>query len=215
MLKEEFVEIAGGVFTRNKSWSRLSSREKRSFLWNFYRFLPKDAYSIYGGFDVRKLKRDKLYSVEHIIPRSIIRHHLVGVQRNGAECNPLNLAPSHTQLNQLRQNNPFDLEEDLVARSLSLEYPSIHNDSVGLDAQNEWVLPARSKGDIARSILYMNLTYGIPLSKEERSTMKRWAKRDRVSNMEKQFNEWSMERWAIQNPFVTHPDIIDDTNLVG
>jgi len=79
--------------------------------------------------------------------------------------------------------------------------------TTGLDSENEWIIPSRTRGDIARALLYMTLTYGIDeLYNRHLDTLVHWAKVDPPSAWELAYNEWTFNRLGIRNPFIASPE---------
>ena len=77
----------------------------------------------------------------------------------------------------------------------------------GFDADNEWVIPSRNRGDVARAILYMLLVYGIDeLYQRHIDTLVHWAKVDSPSAWELAYNQWVYDRLGIRNPLIDTPD---------
>ena len=79
---------------------------------------------------------------------------------------------------------------------------SIYSD-FGFDAEKEWVIPMRTQGDLARSILYMCLVYGISeLYGEHLNVYTNWAKLDPPNIWEIKYNDWVEQNLGIRNPFI-------------
>ncbi|MEC8379093.1 MAG: endonuclease [Myxococcota bacterium] len=212
MDRKSFIQKSGGVFRSAKGWSWLSSREKRLNFWVFYRQFYPQGKTIYGPFPIRKILHNKTYSIEHIIPVSTLKSHLKGSMMRGASLNPFNLVPSHQKLNQARGRRDFDLDNDRVAEwpKWLLKTPQSH-EFTGLDKENQWVIPTRSRGDIARAILYMKLCYPLDhLYSGYNHTLIAWAQKDVPSEVERDYNKWVQGKWAIQNPLIEEPEILFD-----
>ena len=210
MDRQTFIHKAGGVFRSHKGWSWLTSREKRLHFWQFYQKHHPNSQTVYGQFPIHQLLHSKSHSIEHIIPCSVLKSKLKGTMFRGASLNPFNLIPSHQRLNQLRSSFNFDLDEDPVIDlpSLLSKRRKSHTQS-GFDAEKEWVVPPRSRGDIARSILYMKLCYPLDsLYSSDHDTLVEWAQKDVPSKVERDYNGWVMARWSIQNPLIDEPELL-------
>ncbi len=65
--------------------------------------------------------------------------------------------------------------------------------------------PLQVKGDIARALLYMHTTYGLPLH-GDLNQLKAWTRMDPPSETEKERNLRIAEMQGNENPFITHPE---------
>lgn len=209
MLRKDFIELAGGTYQNNKYYTDWSGSEKAKNFWNFFDETTDDyIYSVYAGITVDLLRRKKMYSIEHIIPKSFLKTYLKKKENNeniikGATTNPLNFVAAHREINSFRRNWPFDIKNDKVIRSYEVNMEGIYSD-YGLDHEDEWVIPIRTQGDLARSILYMCLVYGIQeLYGEHLSVYVHWAKLDPPSIWELKYNEWVYKNFGIKNPFIS------------
>lgn len=223
--REEFVTHAGGVYESRVSWRKWGGRDKYQNYWAFY--FDADygwVKSVYGRVPVSELYQRQRYSIEHIIPRSFLRQYLNSKKvpnavRYGASVNPLNFAASERGLNSSRSSFPFDMDGDEVLRPFRIDLNPDAYGTTGLDADNEWVIPSISRGDIARSILYMVMTYGIDeLYNRHLETLVHWAKVDPATPWELAFNAWVHGRFGIRNPLIDEPTVanqyLDDVELL-
>ena len=125
---------------------------------------------------------------------------------NGATTNPFNFAACERDINSKRGNNIFDFDGDKIVRPYRLELNPDSYGSFGYDKDGEWVIPSHTRGDIARSILYMVLTYEInELYDEHLQTLIHWAKVDSPQPWELRYNEWVKAKHEISNPFIDTP----------
>lgn len=130
---------------------------------------------------------DETINREHVYAKSWFK--IDGVEQN--QVNDLhNVIWSNESINSLRANKSFGYSND--------EYTP----------EDEW------KGDVARALLYMYITYGdtpgFDKAKIDVGLMKTWARMDPVSDEERALNEWII-KYSIQknsNPFVEHPWLI-------
>jgi endonuclease I len=210
-LRDTFVARAGGVFTYYRAWHHVAAREKRALLWDFYASAHAlAAPALYSDAPVRSLLERRRHSIEHVVPRAVLRRWLSGARRrvrNGACANPLNLVPEDTRVNTLRGDAAFDLEGDpvIVPTRAGPDAPSLA--PIGLDAEGQWVPPRRSRGDVARAVLYMTLVYRLPLPLDSRWLA--WLRADPPSETERAFSRWTRARWRIGNPLVEDPETLD------
>lgn len=216
MNRQTFINSAGGCYKQKKGWSWLGSRDKRLRFWLFFtRFHPQSG-TVYGDFPIRQIIHSKAYSIEHVIPCSILKAHLNGQTCNGASINPTNLMPAHQKLNLARGNSDFDFDGNPVIKVLLVFHKRQNRRQVyGLDSEQEWVLPTRSKGDVARSLLYMFLTYPLSqLYRKHHGTLIRWAQQDRSSRVEREYNAWVSKQWRIENPLIENPDLLKEPSFI-
>ncbi|MGB5598025.1 MAG: endonuclease/exonuclease/phosphatase family protein [Thiothrix litoralis] len=212
--RQDFVQYAGGVYQSHHHFKQWDSGDKWKNFWSFF-FDNEYGWvtSIYGTLPVNELYQKQHHSIEHIIPRDFLDRYLARKRaprhvRNGATVNPFNFAPSERGLNAKRSNFPFDMDDDRIVRPYNLElHPDNFSGSTGFDADHEWVIPSRNRGDIARAILYMVMTYEIDeLYDRHIATLVHWAKVDSPSAWELAYNNWVHSRLGIRNPFIDTPE---------
>lgn len=208
MDREAFIDIAGGIYENESYYTQWSGRQKAENFWNFFDETSDEyIHSVYAGVTVDLLRRKRMYSIEHIIPKSFLKKYLAKKQADekvikGSTTNPLNFAAAHRDINSARWNWPFDIEDDRIVRSYTINMKGIYSD-YGLDNEKEWVIPIRSQGDLARSILYMCLVYDISeLYGEHLNIYRNWARLDPPNIWELKYNEWVKEKFGIKNPLV-------------
>ncbi|HPQ95960.1 MAG: endonuclease [Thiothrix sp.] len=224
LTRQDFVDLAGGVFQSHKHFRQWGSQDKWEQFWSFF-FDTSHGWvtSVYGSTPVDELYQKQKHSIEHVIPRDFLDRYLTRRRyprqvRYGASTNPLNFAPSERGLNARRSNFPFDLDGDRVIRPRHMKLdPESH--SSGLDADNEWVIPSRNRGDIARAILYMLLVYEIDeLYNRHIDTLVHWAKIDTPSAWEIAYNNWVHTLLGIRNPLIDEPGkaliLLDNSELI-
>ncbi len=208
MNRQAFINLAGGVYENTRYYTQWSGKQKAKNFWNFFDSETDDyIHGVYAGVTVDELRRKKKYSIEHIIPKSFLKKYLENkkIAENvikGSTTNPLNFAAAHRDINSARRNWPFDVEDDKIIRSYTVNMQSIYSD-FGFDAEKEWVIPMRTQGDLARSILYMCLVYGISeLYGEHLNVYTNWAKLDPPNIWEIKYNDWVEQNLGIRNPFI-------------
>lgn len=225
--RQDFVAYAGGVFQSHQHFKQWDSTDKWKNFWSFF-FDTEYGWvtSIYGTVPVSELYQKQHHSIEHIIPRDFLDSYLTrkGAPRhvrNGATINPFNFAPSERGLNAKRSNFAFDMDDDKIVRPYNLElHPENFDAGTGFDADHEWVIPSRNRGDIARAILYMVLIYEIDeLYDRHIATLIHWAKVDSPSAWGIAYNNWVYSRLGIRNPFIDTPEnalqLLDNRELLG
>ena len=211
--RQAFIDLAGGIYQSSKHYQHWTSQDKWDNFWSFffdkaYGWIP----TLYGAVPVSELYQKQRHSIEHIIPLDFLDRYLMLKQqprqiRYGASTNPLNFAPSERGLNAKRSNFAFDFDGDRIVRPFNLDLNPELFERTGFDADNEWVIPSRNRGDVARAILYMLLVYGIDeLYQRHIDTLVHWAKVDSPSTWELAYNQWVYDRLGIRNPLIDTPD---------
>ena len=207
--RQDFVDLAGGVYQSRKHFRQWSSEDKWKNYWAFF-FDNNHGWvtSIYGRTPVDELHQKKHHSIEHVIPQDFLSRYMTRQRaprhvRYGASVNPFNFAPSERGLNAKRSNFPFDMDGDKVVRPEHIKLQPENFMHTGLDDDDEWVIPSQNRGDIARSLLYMLLTYEIDeLYNRHVDTLVHWAKIDSPIAWEVSYNNWVHKRLGIRNPFI-------------
>lgn len=206
MFRDDFIQRAGGVFRSHQGWSRLSSDDKYRAFWAFFDLPRGDTRSIYAGVSVRELLQRGKHSVEHIVPRALLDFELASAKkkvRRGASVNPFNFAASHQRANTHRGHAIFDFNGDAITERNLLDVHSIATERTGMDHEGEWVVPPRTRGDIARAVMYMFLVYPLPrLRKKNAEALIDWDQGDKPSGWERHYNHWVLQHKQISNPFI-------------
>ena len=206
MTRDDFLELAGGVFQSSIKYDHWSSADKDEFFWSFFDVSIGPQFSFYSGLQVGQLVNSSSATIEHIVPRQWLNDKLRGRDkrvRYGATVNPFNFAPSHKKLNSARSAYPFDFDDDPVEKKIRLNIPGVKDWETGLDRDGQWVLPLHSRGSAARAIIYMGLTYQLKLvDSYEVPSLLQWLRQDVASFEEIRFNHWVKRRLGICNPLL-------------
>mmetsp|Transcript_23739 Transcript_23739/g.26334 ORF Transcript_23739/g.26334 Transcript_23739/m.26334 type:complete len:311 (+) Transcript_23739:380-1312(+) len=151
--------------------------------------------------DINKLLKDRKQSIEHVLPKDVLCQQMQAKYPKflkqhpnifaGATTNLFNMAASHQTVNKMRECYPFDLDGDGVKHKPLRFKGTAAYKGVGLDEEHEWIVPNRSKGDVARAMIYMSIMYRLNnLYPNEVATLKKWALHDPPSAWEKAYNNW-------------------------
>ncbi|PGP40640.1 hypothetical protein CN993_25025 [Bacillus thuringiensis] len=209
MKQEQFIELAGGVFKNDEYYNNWGGQDKYDNFWAFFDSEYKSVKSIYDGITISELRQKRLHSIEHIFPKGDIKAYLQrkgSVPENiikGSTTNPLNFAAAHRDVNSFRGSLPFDIENDEIRYRLRLDSPGFYTDW-GRDHEREWVVPNISRGNVARTMLYMALAYDVKILPEHLNTYRYWSKSDLPERWEVEYNEWVFEKHNIRNPFAIY-----------
>lgn len=162
---------------------------KNSFSSN-YSNLVVESYNIYHPQGIR----DR----EHIIPVSWYQtqEHFVN--------DPVNIIWSNMKANNFRGH----LEFGTVSKSSSNEIRDTNNQIVGYRNSKYFMPLDEYKGDVARIMLYMYVTYsddGLKRSQINVDLMKDWARNDPVDVREVNRNQAIQAKYGYNNRFVTFP----------
>ena len=208
--REDFVSAAGGVFESPKSYSRWGGREKFRNFWQFY-FDENFGWvrSVYGNIPISELHQKQRHSIEHIIPYSFLQEFMrennrPKAIRRGATVNPFNLMAAERRLNVTRSSFAFEMDMETL-----LSHGKPGDNKTGLSDDEKWIIPTRSRGDIARAILYMVLIYKIDQQYNKHiDWLVHWAKIDSPGPWELAYNDWVAKHRGIRNPLITSPERI-------
>ena len=213
----KFIELAGGVYQSRKNYRQFKSNDKWEHFWSFFFDTDRGwVKSVYGSIPVDTLVQKKRHTIEHIVPRSFLQEYLLSqrIPRNvrfGADTNPLNWVPADRTLNSRRSSFQFDFNDDKVVRPKEIHLNPEAYHTTGMDNDEEWVVPKRSRGDIARAILYMLLVYEIDeLYVDHIKTLVHWAKTDAPADWELAYNDWVYKEHKIRNPLISNPENSDN-----
>ncbi|WP_028581445.1 endonuclease [Desulfogranum japonicum] len=225
--RQNFIDQAGGIFQSSVGYDHWKSADKWSNFWSFF-FDTNHGWvqSVYGSIPIDELYQKQRHSIEHIIPKTFLKEYLKkkGVPdsiRRGATVNPFNFAAAERRLNAGRSNFPFDMEDNTVSRPFRINLNPDAYMTTGLNEEKkEWIIPSRTKGDIARAILYMLLIYSIDeLYTQHIETLVHWAKIDPPTAWELAYNEWVKGRLGINNPFIADAEksreLLDNVELMN
>ena len=91
----------------------------------------------------------------------------------------MNLVPAIGELNADRSNFRYGADVPRVGQYGKVPF------QVDFKQRRAYINPLK-RGDVARIYLYMNQTYNIPLSKQERQLMQSWDKQDLLDEWEKE-----------------------------
>lgn len=224
--RDAFLAEAGGTFENHESYSSWRGGDKWDNFWSF--FFDNNygwVQSAYGAIPISTLHQKQRYSIEHIIPQSFLKSYLdrngaPQAVRRGATVNPYNFVAAERDANSTRDSFPFNWDGDQIRRPFRFALNPAAYGSAGFDDENEWVIPSRSRGDLARAILYMVIIYNIKeLYNRHIDQLVHYAKVDPCTQWELDYGLWVEGMHAIKNPFIARPDAarrwLDDADLMA
>lgn len=225
MNRHGFISLAGGIPAIPQRRNYRARRIQRKYFWKFFaqKKWRKSVKAIYSEFNADTLLRAKTYSIEHIIPRSYMREQLLNLGSSksvvhSAIFNPFNYAISHRKVNACRSSTEYDLDGDSV--KLPIKFSGIHR--LGLDNQGQWVVTERSRGVVARAVIYMSLLYRFnQIGEYPTVNYFSWASRYKVNLWELEYNRWIRKKYNISNPLVENcaglklEDFLTDEDLIA
>ncbi len=150
-------------------------------------------------------RRFRNLSVEHVLPADWMADHFGCSNRNNcddssygfSEADLHNLWPAHRRINASRSDLPFtELKSDVGSR---FEYCPEFDRTYGTDAAIEPRDPI--KGDVARSLFYMNYHYGFDL-RGMLPILKIWNQQDQPDQHEHWRNQRIFELQGSRNRFI-------------
>jgi len=152
-------------------------------------------------------------NVEHVLPMSWVMNELCCDDRDGCrrrsrrfntiEADLHNLYPSLIEVNKARGSFPFgDIKGE------NHEFPGCDFE---VDQRRRRVEPRpASRGEVARSMLYMHESYDIPLFTRLGITLKRWSRSDPPSAEERRRNDLIGALQGNRNRFIDDPRAVDE-----
>ena len=208
MERDQFIMLAGGVPKIPPPRNYFARKKQHKYFWKFFAQSKwrKIVKAIYSDLSVDALLRKQIYSIEHIVPKSYLRTRLEQTKQprviiHSAIFNPFNYAPSHRNINAYRSSLHYDVEDDALFRKVKIKKSGAH--LVGTDDEGEWVVPERSRGCIARAILYIGILYGIDrIGNDMLEKFVPWAEAHPPASWEIAYNQWILKKYAINNPLI-------------
>lgn len=208
MNRERFIQLAGGIPPAPQPYDYHARKSQQKYFWRFFAKSKwrKSVKAVYADLAVDTLLRKQIYSIEHIVPKSYLRSYLRRTKQpaviiHSAIYNPFNYVPSHRKINACRSSLPYDIENEDIIRSVRVK--RLGSNIVGMDSEGEWVVPERSRGSVARAILYMSLLYGIDhIGNDPVEKFIPWGLAQPPQLWELEFNRWIRKKYAISNPFI-------------
>lgn len=224
MNQQGFIALAGGIPKNPQRRNYRAQRVQQKYFWGFFaqNKWRKSVKAIYSDVNADTLLRKKTYSIEHIIPKSYLRAQLQSLHKPraiifSAIVNPFNYAISHRKINAHRSSIAYDLEGDDVSSRIK----SNSNFAIGLDDQGQWVVAERSRGVVARAIIYMSLLYGFnQVGDNATEDYFSWALRYKANLWELEYNRWIRKKYNICNPLIENcarlkiNDLLEDEDLM-
>lgn len=208
MDRNQFIVLAGGMPKIPAPRNYLARKHQHEYFWKFFAQTKwrKSVKAIYSEMSVDTLLRRRIYSIEHIVPKSYLRSRLEqsgrpGIVIHSAIYNPYNYAPSHRKVNASRSSLPYDMDDDVLFKNVKVKKAG--SLPVGTDFEGEWLVPRRSRGCVARAILYVAILYGIDhIGKDSVEKFIPWASANPPADWEIAFNRWILKKYSINNPLI-------------
>ncbi len=147
---------------------------------------------------------DDLINCEHLFPRARLNSDRSSRLYEHQQSDIHHLAPTRPSANSLRGS--FKFGEVVRDRNLNAS-PSV----AGKDTSGEQVFEPQDevKGDIARAIFYMSVRWGLTISSDEESVLRRWHSSDRVAPHELAKNDVIEGLQGNRNPFIDCPNLVE------
>jgi deoxyribonuclease I len=146
-----------------------------------------------------------LINCEHVMPRSrmVDKNDLPGLYSH-MQSDIHNLLPSTPEANSARGSFPFG--EVVSDRNLDFA-PS----TIGRGRNGDTVFEPRRerRGDIARTVLYASVRWGIDVGADEEEALRRWNQDDPPDNRERARNDAVQGIQGNRNPFIDCHDLVD------
>lgn len=179
----------------------------------FWKQLYKEGgWTLYCGyrFDLEgRSQEGYAVGIDQMYPTDWMLDHLQC--RNRAECS----ASKQFRMMEADMHNLYPEWSDLMVYRSGREFGNVPGEDSRLkDCDFEWnanlVEPRDlSKGNVARSILYMHLQYKLPVPPGMMTTMKAWNRADPPSEQEKVRNDRIEDLQGRRNPYIDNPALAD------
>ncbi len=144
------------------------------------------------------------FNAEHVWPRSRMDGDRDSVLFSHHESDVHNLWPSDAQANSARGSFRFGTP----VRDRVLDHsPSV----LGTDASGDTVFEVRAarRGDVARTVLYFSVRWGLDLPATEEATVRAWHAEDPPDDLERGRNDAVEIIQGNRNPFVDCPELVE------
>lgn len=144
------------------------------------------------------------FNAEHVWPRSRMDGDRDSVLFSHHESDVHNLWPSDAQANSARGSFRFGTP----VRDRVLDHsPSV----LGTDASGDTVFEVRAarRGDVARTVLYFSVRWGLDLPASEEATVRAWHAEDPPDDLERGRNDAVEAIQGNRNPFVDCPELVE------
>jgi len=175
---------------------------------------PYGSWTLYCGkrFADRSETEDGMpLSIEHVYARSWMRDHLecgnhdqcqdTSERYRLMESDLHNMYAALRNVNSSRGDAPYG-----IIAGENWRYDYCDYERAGGIAEPRPI----ARGNIARSIFYMHVEYGLPVDSDLASLLKQWNRDDPTSCHEMRRNNWIEELQGTRNPFIDHPKNIED-----
>ncbi|MDD2999007.1 MAG: hypothetical protein EOM80_19275 [Erysipelotrichia bacterium] len=130
-------------------------------------------------------------NIEHTWPQSL---GAVGI----AKCDLHHLFPADSKANGIRGNNPFGR-----VTSIAWEEGGSKTDKDVFEVRKQ------QRGDTARAMFYFSIRYNKRINDAEEATLRKWHQEDPIDANEKKRNDRVQNFQNNRNPFVDHPEFVD------
>jgi deoxyribonuclease-1 len=77
------------------------------------------------------------------------------------------------------------------------------------DGEMVFTPPAEHRGNVARALFYFSVRYQLPIRASEEKILRVWHEADPVNQEEKERHEIIARYQNIRNPFIDHPELVD------
>lgn len=149
-----------------------------------------------------KIPATSIINAEHAWPQSrFSRRHSKALQKADIH----NLFSTSSLANSLRGNQPFG---DVITASKRVCPES----ELGLTSRGNvksFEPPQNVRGDVARALFYFATRYQLNIDSDQEETLRNWHRQDPVDEPERERHEVKFELTHIRNPYIDHPEWVD------
>jgi hypothetical protein len=204
------------------SHRELSYREARQFLFGhlYLQGLNELEFSVPAVYCADVVTNDELPKNQALGPMKIPDHSVVNAehawpQSRFSKKSPVSLQkgdllalyPVRMRVNSTRRAFPFGEVEE--AANMPCDEAALGSNRRG---QTVFEPAENIKGNVARSLFYFAVRYGLSIDQEEEETLRQWHEMDPVDHKESAKHEETFHIQFIRNPFIDHPEWVDRVN---
>lgn len=151
----------------------------------------------------RRIPNPQVMNAEHTWPQSLFSKNY---DRDMQKSDLHGLYPVFSRVNSSRSNNAFGWVREVTSQicPASKKGVSIHSDRIVFEP------PHSHKGNVARALFYFSVRYEMPIDPEQERDLREWHALDPVDPREQERNQIIFEQQKTRNPFIDHPDWVQN-----
>ncbi|MCB0377825.1 MAG: endonuclease [Bdellovibrionales bacterium] len=195
------------------------SQARQELFGHLYLQSSKSGYSILTAYCQNRLTNDDFPGKDGLGPMKIPSHQVVNAEhvwpqsrftgkfpKNLQKGDLHHLLPVTSRVNSQRGNHPFGEIDSPISEVCGKAYLGNNGNSKATQFE-----PADEvKGDVARATFYFALRYEMKIDDLQESYLRSWHQMDPVDFDEARRHEEIYQIQYVRNPFIDHPELIDE-----